>query len=63
MKKILICLAAFPVLSTYAAQPSDSINGVLYRLFTPLTFYHSVAANQLTINQTDADAVDSEVDQ
>ncbi len=63
MKKILICLAAFPVLSTYAAQPSDSINGVLYRLFTPLTFYHSVAANQLTINQTDADAVDREVDQ
>ena len=63
MKKILICLAAFPVLSTYASQPSDSINGVLYRLFTPLTFYHSVAANQLTINQTDADAVDSEVDQ
>ena len=63
MKKIFICLAAFPVLSTYAAQPSDSINGVLYRLFTPLTFYHSVAANQLTINQTDADAVDSEVDQ
>jgi hypothetical protein len=63
MKKILICLAAFPVLSTYAAQPSDSINGVLYRLFTPLTFYHSVAASQLTINQTDADAVDSEVDQ
>ena len=63
MKKILICLAAFPVLSTHAAQPSDSINGVLYRLFTPLTFYHSVAANQLMINPTDADAVGSEVDQ
>ena len=63
MKKILICLAAFPVLSTHAALPSDSINGVLYRLFTPLTFYHSVAANQLMINPTDADAVGSEVDQ
>ncbi|MBR1485505.1 MAG: DUF3078 domain-containing protein [Prevotella sp.] len=61
MKKFLVCLAALPLLSTHAAQPADSINGNSYRLFSPLTFYHGVAANQLSLTPSD-DAEADEVD-
>ena len=62
MKKMLLSLAALSALSAYAAQPKDSINGGLYRLFAPLTFYHSVAGNQLSLNDKTNDAVSEEVD-
>ena len=52
-----------PVLCAQAAQPSDSINGSYYRLFSPLTFYHSVAASQLSINQQDNGETGNEIDQ
>lgn len=62
MKKFLVCLAAIPVLSTHAAHPADSVNGSYYRLFTPLTFYHSVAANQLSITPDETSDESLEVD-
>lgn len=63
MKTILACLAAvLPVLGTQAAQPADSVNGSYYRLFAPLTFYHSVAANQLSMEHSEADDTSENVD-
>lgn len=62
MKKILFSLAAVSVLSAQAAQPKDSINGSLYRLFTPLTFYHSVVGNKLSINSVNSDTESEDVD-
>ena len=51
MKKSILSLsAAFLVLTASAALPQDSVNGQYYKLFAPLTFYHSVAANQLSMN-------------
>ena len=43
-------------LSASAAQPNDSVNGTYYRLFMPFTFYHNVAANQLSLNDSDDQA-------
>lgn len=37
-------------------------DGRMYRLFAPLTFYHSVAKEQLDINDTVVDDVNSEID-
>ena len=48
-------------LSASAAQPNDSVNGRLYRLFTPLTFYHNVSAGMLTLN-SDHNDMDEAVD-
>lgn len=51
MKKSILSLsAAFLALTASAALPQDSVNGQYYKLFAPLTFYHSVAANQLSMN-------------
>ena len=53
MKRSIFALAALFALGASAAQPTDSVNGQYYKLFAPLTFYHSVAANQLSMNDTD----------
>lgn len=63
MKRIALSLAAILVLSTAAAQQTDSVNGQYYRLFAPLTFYHSVAGNQLMLQSgSDSDATDEAID-
>ena len=62
MKRLLLSLLGLSALSAYAAQPKDSINGSYYRLFMPLTFYHSVAGNQLSIQPDESDATHEEVD-
>ena len=56
-------MAATFALSVSAAQKTDSLNGQYYRLFAPLTFYHSVANNQLSIASTDPDEVNKAIDQ
>ena len=43
-------MAAGCALSASAAQPTDTISAKLYRLFTPLTFYHNVSGNMLSLN-------------
>jgi hypothetical protein len=62
MRKQFIILAAAFALSTSAAQPTDSVSGLYYRLFAPLTFYHSVAASQLSIASDNADEVSQAID-
>ena len=60
MRKHLL-LAAVVALSASAAQENEPGNGQYYRLFTPLTFYHSVAGDQLSMssqNDQVAQAVD-----
>ena len=62
MKKVMFTLsAALLALSAGAAQPQDSINGQYYKLFAPLTFYHSVAAGQLAMN-AEVDETDEAID-
>ncbi len=61
MRKHLLALAAVVALSASAAQENEPGNGQYYRLFTPLTFYHSVAGDQLSMssqNDQVAQAVD-----
>ena len=57
----MLLLAAVVALSASAAQENEPGNGQYYRLFTPLTFYHSVAGDQLSMspqNDQVAQAVD-----
>ena len=61
MRKLELSIAAVLTLSASAAQPNDSVNGRLYRLFTPLTFYHNVSAGMLTLNSDNND-MDEAVD-
>ena len=61
MKKPTLILAAFCALSASAAQPNDTVNARLYRLFTPLTFYHNVSSNMLSLNSESND-MDEAVD-
>ena len=61
MRKLALSIAAVLTLSASAAQPNDSVNGRLYRLFTPLTFYHNVSAGMLTLNSDNND-MDEAVD-
>ena len=61
MRKLALSIAAVLTLSASAAQPNDSVNGRLYRLFTPLTFYHTVSAGLLTLNSDNND-MDEAVD-
>ena len=63
MRKIALLLAAASTLSASAALSTDSVNGRYYRLFTPLTFYHSVANNQFSLRADDTDPVDKAVEQ
>lgn len=48
MRKYFLLLMAMTSLSVSAFRINDSTDGRYYRLFTPLTFYHSVAQNQLS---------------
>ena len=59
MKKIAFTLAAAAVLTTASAQQ----NGQYYKLFAPLTFYHSVANSQLSLDDSQGDDVSNAVDQ
>ena len=61
MRKLALSIAAGLTLSISAAQPNDSVNGRLYRLFTPMTFYHNVSGNLLDLNSS-SDEVDETVD-
>lgn len=65
MYRILTCLALALPLSTYAVQQNDSTpsaNSSYYRLFAPLTFFHSVAGSQLSLSGQQ-DAVNEEIDE
>ena len=50
MRKFILSFAAICTLSVSAAQPNDTVNAKLYRLFAPLTFYHNVSGNMLSLN-------------
>ena len=63
MRKVAFIFAAFWVLSASAAQPNDTLDGRYFRLFAPMTFYHNVANNSLSIENVSAnDAVTDAVD-
>ena len=63
MRKLALCVAAAYTLGVGAAGPDGSNNGKYYRLFSPLTFYHNVAGNQLNISSDNADEVSEAIDQ
>lgn len=64
MRKLFLSLAVFTTLSAVAAQPNDTVDGRYYRLFTPLTFYHSVANSSLSLTTPDdADQTAEAIDQ
>jgi len=50
------------VLSASFAQQTDDVDGQYYRLFTPLTFYHSVANSQLDLSLNNQDEISKAVD-
>ena len=52
-------IAAACVLSASAAQPNDTVNAKLYRLFTPLTFYHNVSGHMLSLDSSHNDVDDA----
>jgi len=56
MRKLILSSAAFLALSASAAQPNDSVNSQMYRLLSPLTFYHNVAGSMLSLNSESNDA-------
>lgn len=63
MRISILSLAALLALSANAAQENDPTNGQYYKLFAPLTFYHSVAGSQLSIASDDPDEVGKAIDQ
>jgi hypothetical protein len=63
MRKMMLTFAAVMALSASAAQENEPSNGQYYRLFTPLTFYHSVAGDQLSITSDNPDEVSQAIDQ
>ena len=63
MKRTMLSLAAFLALSASAAQALNPLNGQYYKLFAPLTFYHSVAGEQLSIASDNPDEVGQAIDQ
>lgn len=54
-------------LNASGAHPTDSINGQYYKLFAPLTFFHSVAGSQLSLDndaeETEDYSVEKAIDQ
>jgi len=50
MRHIILMLATATALGVGAVEPIDTLDGRYYRLFTPLTFYHSVADGSLSMN-------------
>jgi hypothetical protein len=63
MKRYAFFIAVTCALSASAAQPTDSLKGQYYRLFAPLTFYHSVANTQLAMVSDNSDEVSQTIDQ
>ena len=63
MRKLAFIMVAALALSAGAAEKKDSLSGWYYRLFAPLTFYHSVANSQLSIASDDPDEVSKAIDQ
>ena len=62
MRKHIISIAVFCALSASAAQFQDKPDGHYYRLFTPLTFYHSVAGNSLSLDPSEGnDSIDEAI--
>ena len=49
MRKLIFILAAVMVSTVGLAQTNGAINSSYYSLFGPLTFYHSVAQNRLSL--------------
>jgi hypothetical protein len=62
MRKFVLSMAAVLALSANAAQPNDTVNAKLYRLFTPLTFYHNVSASLLSLDNSNNNDVDDAID-
>ena len=62
MRKIAFCLAALMALGVQAAEENDTVKAPMYRLFVPLTFYHSVAGHQLSLTEEEAGEVGKAVD-
>ena len=62
MRKLVLSMAAVLALSANAAQPNDTVNAKLYRLFTPLTFYHNVSASMLSLDNSNNNDVDDAID-
>ncbi|MDE6689217.1 MAG: DUF3078 domain-containing protein [Prevotella sp.] len=63
MRKLALFMVVAFALSASAAQKKDSVNGRYYKLFAPLTFYHSVAGSRLSIASSDPDEVNEAIDQ
>ena len=63
MRKFALFMVATFALSASAAQYGYLSRGQYFRLFAPLTFYHSVAGNQLSIASSDPDEVSQAIDQ
>ena len=63
MRKLAFIMVAALTLSAGAAEKTDSLSGWYYRLFAPLTFYHSVANSQLSIASDNPDEVSRAIDQ
>ena len=63
MRKLAFIMVAALALSAGAAEKTDSLSGWYYRLFAPLTFYHSVANSQLSIASDNPDEVSRAIDQ
>ena len=63
MRKFALFMVATIALSASAAQYGNLSSGQYFRLFAPLTFYHSVAGNQLSIASSDPDEVSQAIDQ
>lgn len=55
MKKIALFIASTMLVSMSYAQSGKVSNGLFYPLFGPLTFYHSVAQNQLKLTSAQSD--------
>ena len=63
MRKFALFMVATFALSASAAQYGNLSKGQYFRLFAPLTFYHSVAGNQLSIASSDPDEESQAIDQ
>ena len=63
MRKFALFMVAAFALGASAAERVELKNGQYYRLFAPLTFYHAVADNQLSISSQNPDEVSAAIDQ
>ena len=60
----MLTMAAVVALSASAAPEKEPVsNGQYYKLFAPLTFYHAVAGDQLSIASDDPDEVSQAINQ